>query len=541
MSAEQISARLDDRFRLLTGGARTALPRQQTLRALIDWSYNLLSENQCLLLRRLSVFAGSWTLEAAEEVCEGGSIESYEILDLLTQLINKSLVLVEEPSQGGETRYQMLETIRQYAREKLGKAGSEDAIRQKHLAYFVKLTQRAEPELYGSNQVFWLNKLDDELDNLRMALEWSLSTDVEAGLLIVISPIQFWFLRSTLREVGNWLERLLGQYNKSNPRRARALAIQAQCIIETGNFEEARLLADQSLELSRVLENKQAEAFSLLNVGKVISIQGDMEMGETFVQESLSLYEALGDKTGQVRAMEWLCFNHNDLVRSRNFAREGLRLSRELGHINSVAYFLSALAQRTIWGGDLSSDVADWLEEARRIYDQLGNKSGRADVLSDFGELAYWQGDYERARRFFEDELALREQLSSSVAALWSRVKLAYVLLRQGEIVQARSMLGNVIRHFRETDNITGLINTVEGLASLSVEEGRVERPVRLFAWTDAMREKIGHYRLPVEQASVERDLAVVRSKLNDSAFAGLLAEGRTMTIDGAVTLALEE
>ena len=153
LSVEQISARLDDRFRLLTGGSRTALPRQQTLRALIDWSYDLLTQNERLLLCRLSVFAGGWTLEAAEEVSTGAGIEVYDVLDLLTQLVNKSLVALVEHSQSGETRYRMLETIRQYAQEKLLNAAGSETIHDRHLAYFVKLAKQAEPELYRSNQV----------------------------------------------------------------------------------------------------------------------------------------------------------------------------------------------------------------------------------------------------------------------------------------------------------------------------------------------------------------------------------------------------
>jgi non-specific serine/threonine protein kinase len=541
MTVEQISARLDDRFRLLTGGARTALPRQQTLRALIDWSYNLLSEEERLLLRQLSVFADSWTLRAAEDVCGGGEVQSYEILDLLTQLINKSLILVDDQSQSGKTRYRMLETIRQYACEKLLEAGGNDAIRQKHLAYFVKLLKRAEPQLYRSNQVFWLNTLDDELDNLRTALEWSLTTDVEAGLLMLLGPIQFWVLRSTVREVGDWLERLLGRYDKPSLLRARALALQSQCIVENGNFEEARLTAEQSLELARLRKNRKVEAFSLLNLGRVISMQGNMEMGAAFVQESLALYETLGDKAGQVNAIEWLCFNHNDLARSEHFAREGLRLAREIGHINSVAYFLSALAQRTVWAGDLSSSVENWLEEAQIIYDQLGNKSGRADTLNVFGELAYWQGDYERARQFFEEGLTLCEQLGSSLCELWARLKLGYVALQQGDLSQAQHLFKDVIRDSQERNNMIRLICGIEGLASLNFRAGRIEHALRLFAWTDAMREKIRHQRPPIEEASIERDLGDIHSRLKDSVFDSLIAEGRRMSIENAVSLALEK
>ncbi|HSJ85850.1 MAG TPA: adenylate/guanylate cyclase domain-containing protein, partial [Anaerolineales bacterium] len=216
MSVEQVSKRLDDRFRLLTGGARTSLPRQQTLRALIDWSYDLLSDNERLLLQRLSVFAGGWTLEAAEEVCVGDGIETYDVLDVLTQLVNKSLVVVIEHSQSGVTRYRMLETIRQYTREKLLEAGDSEAVRDRHLAYFVKLAEQAEPELYRANQVFWLNKLEDELDNLRIALEWALTSDIESGLRIVVLARQFWFSHGYAQELGDWVWQLLERHETKN-------------------------------------------------------------------------------------------------------------------------------------------------------------------------------------------------------------------------------------------------------------------------------------------------------------------------------------
>ena len=243
MSVEQISKRLDDRFRLLTGGARTALPRQQTLRALIDWSYDLLSENERLLLRRLSVFAGGWTLEAAEEVCSGDGIEPDEVLDLLTQLVNKSLVVVMEPSPSGETRYRMLETIRQYAREKLLETGGGEVVRDRHLAYFVKLVEQAEPELYRSHQARWLNRLEDEIDNLRIALEWALATDVESGLRIAAFPWRFWQARGYLREMGEWLAQLLERYPTTDTLHARALAIYSFCIFRQGNFAETIRIA----------------------------------------------------------------------------------------------------------------------------------------------------------------------------------------------------------------------------------------------------------------------------------------------------------
>ena len=543
LSVEQISKRLDDRFRLLTGGARTALPRQQTLRALIDWSYDLLSQNERLLLHRLSVFAGGWTLEAAEQVCSGDAIETYGVLDLLTQLVNKSLVVVIEHSQSGETRYRMLETIRQYAREKLLEEGGGEIIRQRHLTYFVRLAEQAKPELHRPNQAFWLNKLDDELDNLRVSLEWALSGDGKGGLQIITNTARFWFLRSTSKEVENWLRQLLQRYDKPDSLRAKSLAIQSQCVVSNGNLDEARLLAEQSLQLARTLKDKKAEASSLLNLGQVVTAQGNRELGYPLVQESLALYQDLKDTIGQANATSWLLnnSNYNDMERFKALAWDALRLYRELGDLNRVARHLTTLAQQTIWAGDLSPYVAGWLEEARLIFDHLGSKSGKSFALEQFGMLSFWRGDYEQARTFIEESITLHEQSGPSLDELWLHVRLAYVILHQGETAQAQSMFKNIIRQFLEKNNVIGFVYAIEGIASLYVNQAHLERAAQLFAWADAMREKIGDHRPPVEQASVERDLAVIHSKLDDTELTRLSAEGLTMTVEQAIALASED
>jgi predicted ATPase/class 3 adenylate cyclase len=315
LSVEQVAKRLDDRFRLLTGGARTALPRQQTLRALIDWSYDLLSDTERLLLCRLSVFAGSWSLEAAEEICSGDSIDSIDVMDLLSQLVNKSLAVVVAQSQSGEMRYRMLETIRQYAREKHLEAGGSETIRNKHLAYFVRLAEQAEPELYQSNQAFWLNKLEDELDNFRIALDWALATDVESGLRITSVPWRFWQLRYLL-EIGERLAELLEHYDTVDTLHARALIIFAYYFFGIADFPKAIKLAERSLQMARSLSDKSAEAFSLSFLGafKMLhSNQGDMEEGVLLIEQSLALYRLLGDKLGQATAMGGLAINKSDL------------------------------------------------------------------------------------------------------------------------------------------------------------------------------------------------------------------------------------
>jgi predicted ATPase/class 3 adenylate cyclase len=515
MSVEQISGRLDDRFRLLTGGARTALPRQQTLRALIDWSYDILTENERLLLCRLSIFAGGWTLEAAEEVCAGEGMDTYAVLDLLTQLVNKSLVVVVEYSQSGETRYRMLETIRQYAREKLLEAGGSEIIRDRHLAYFVNLTKRAEPELFRPNQVYWLNKLDDELDNLRLALDWALAEDVDAGLQLMVTPQLYWDARSDFREVESWLAQFLKHYNNADSLRARGLLMYGQAVALGGDFEAGLKLGEQSLELSRAISDQHTEAFSLWCSGMLIAIQGDNARGIPILEQSLALYRSLGDKFGQATVMAWMSLNNNDLKDSKAHLFESLQLFRELGHLSGIAVCLSELAHRTVWEGDFSSPIP-WLEEARELHRQLGNTLREADVISYYGLLAYWQADFKRARAYYEESEKLYEKVGHLLNVSWSRVNIAYVVLRQGDYQEAKKMFRFCIQQFQKANNTIALIYAMEGLASMNVNQEQPKRAIQLFAWADVIREKIGDHRPPVEQASVEKDLAAIHSQLDD-------------------------
>ena len=229
------------------------------------------------------------------------------------------------------------------------------------------------------------------------------------------------------------------------------------------------------------------------------------------------------------------------MERSKSFAREAVELFRESGDLERVAGYLTFLAQKTIWEGDFSSHVASWLEEAQIIYAQLGHKSGQADTLDLSGRLALWQGNYEPARSLFEESAALHEQTGSLLSASWSRANLAFVILRLGETVQAQSLFKNVILHFQGTNNVIGVVYVIEGLASLYVNQAQPERATRLFAWADAMREKIGDHRPPVEQASVVKDLAVIHSQLDDATFAKLWENGSILSLEQAIALALEE
>ncbi|HLO13608.1 MAG TPA: hypothetical protein VK206_02190, partial [Anaerolineales bacterium] len=355
LTVEQILKRLDDRFNLLTGGLRSALPRHRTLRATIEWSYELLSEKERILFRRLAVFIGGWTLESAEEVCSGGDIASGDVLELLSLLVNKSLVIAEETQN--RSRYRMLETIRQYAREKLVESSEEENIHTRHLAYFTKLAEQVEPELYSSNQILWGNKLWDEIGNLRTAMEWALANDIKSGFQLIINLEALWDIRGHIREGEHWLKQLLEHYQEFDSLRARALADFGGILGLTGEPKQAQIAINQGLELSRAISDKSSEALCLWHLGNTIGYQGYVGQSTSILEKSLALYRSLGDKRGQANVMSSLSIINNDIERSKSFLFESLRLYRELEHLAGIAECSDQLASYAIWEGDFSSAI----------------------------------------------------------------------------------------------------------------------------------------------------------------------------------------
>ena len=544
LSVEQISKRLDDRFRLLTGGARTALPRQQTLRSLIDWSYDLLAENERLLLHRLSVFAGGWILEAAEQICSGDAIENYEVLDLLTQLVNKSLVVViTEGSQSGETRYRMLETIRQYARERLLEAHGGEQTRDQHLFFFMALAEKAESELFTSRSMFWINHLRREQDNIRAALAWSLEKNVELGLRLASAQIRYWIDSGSVKDGSDWLSQLLDQPDASisMPTRAKALNARGILSIYTGKKTEGMRLAEEGLSLYRQLGDRKGEAFSLYGLAVLYTLASDHRKGRRLINESLQIYRELGDKAG---IAETLTFQgglgtHKDYPRARSSLEEGLALYRELGAQDRIAWCLSLLGRLEMWNADFVL-ARKTLEEALAIQRQL-EVNDISETIIDLGMLTFREGDLEQARLHLEEGLQICQESGRTDMAIWALVHLGYVALRQGDQSQAYKLFIDTPKRFVEATQIIGVVYVMEGLASLAVMQNKLDRAVRIFAWTDKTREEIDDHRPPVEQADVDRDLAVIRSKLTNSDFTSLSTEGQAMTVEDAVALALEE
>jgi predicted ATPase/class 3 adenylate cyclase/DNA-binding CsgD family transcriptional regulator len=414
LSMEQIVQRLDDRFRLLTGGSRTALERHQTLRATIDWSHNLLSPIEQILFRRLSCFVGGWTLEAAESVCESGPIKSDDVLSLIEQLINKSLVLTEEASH--ETRYHMLETIRQYANEKLLESVENDALRNRHLEYFLKFAEVTEPKLRSEDQERWLSQLEMEHNNIRAALEWSLvaHNKNESGLRLSSALVTFWLIHGYLREGQTWLEQLL-TLNSDAPAIIRAKALTGAGTLAWGMSDYSRAVAlhQDSLALYRALYNQRGIAEALTNLGVQALAQGNFEQAMQQLEESLKLYRTLNDKVGTADALMCLGEVHRytgDPEVAAVCYAESLTLYRELGDQRWIAGALHNLGLAAIDQGD-SKQALLYHQESLGLFQRLGEKQYLPESLEALADIFGVRRQSEPAARLLGASEAFREVL----------------------------------------------------------------------------------------------------------------------------------
>ncbi len=379
LSAEQIAARLDDRFRLLADkNRRTDLPRQQTLRAMIDWSFDLLAPPEQTLLRRLSVFAGGWTLEAAEAICAGGEIDEYDVLDLLSQLVDKSLVLPTETH--GAARYRLLESVREYTREKLAEVPAEAAqTADQHGEWFTEWAESAAALSTGEAQAQWLARTESEHDNLRSALAWSLrQADPEVSLRLTGSLWRFWTVRGYLQEGRHWLALALALSAPETPTAARAKALSSAGSLawSQGDYDSARALLEDSLTARRALADTQGIADALNNLGNVAADIGEYAAAQELLEESLASMRTLGDSEG-------------------------------------IAATVSNLARVAFWSGDFET-ARTLFEESLAADQKRGDEWGRANSLCGLALLSIRTGEFETAREQLTESVTLRQTLSDT-------------------------------------------------------------------------------------------------------------------------------
>jgi predicted ATPase/class 3 adenylate cyclase len=545
LSVEEINNKLDHRFRLLTGGSRTALPRQQTLRALIDWSYDLLTTQEKTLLRRVSVFAGGWTLAAAEQVGTGESIEDWEVLDLLTSLADKSLVLAEV--QGQATRYRLLETVRQYALERLGDSGEAAAIRGRHRDCFVKLVMEIEPELVNVDQARWLAVLEEEHDNVRQMLGFC-RDDEEAGheyLCLGRALWLFWYTRGHSSEGRQQVAAMLSHPDAQARTTARADALHAAGDLarNQGEFSAARPLHEDGLAIYREFGNQQGIAGSLMRLGCVDREERDLESARSLLNESLAINREIGNKQGIAASLTNLGIllqQQRDLASARPLYEESLTIYREIGNKQGLANALNGMGVVVSLQGDFAL-ASSLYEESLAIYRELGTRAGIAATVSNLGGMALDQGDYTAARSLFEEGLMLHRELGNKQNIALTLRNLANVADVLGDSASARSLYQESLPYQREIGHAWGIAVTLQALASLAVKQEKWQISARLWGASLTLREDLGSPLTSDGARTKERDFAAIETALGQPAFKVALEEGRAMPLEQAVEYALEK
>ena len=514
LAVEQVAQRLDVSLDVLKGASHTAEARQQTLRATLDWSHNLLSEVEQAMFRRLSVFAGGWTLEAAEAVGTGNGIEQDDVLDLLGGLVDKSLVMAGLAA-GGEVRYRMLEPIRQYALEKLEESGEADEVQGRHVAFFLAVAEEAEPELAGPQQSVWVERLEGEHDNLREALSQVLDRGGgDLGLRFGGALWRFWIARGYISEGARWLQSVLASSGpRLTPPRVKALEGMGWMYQHQGDYERAEATYEEMLMLSKELGDKGNVATALNSLGTVAAQQGNNELAKTLLRENLEVIEELEEEGNPATPLKkfyvcnllgYLAINEeDDYARGTTLWEESLVLARDVGDNYLVGM-----------------------------------------TLANLGHPAVLQGDYERARALSEEALTLAHELGSAGVEIMptALVNLGLAALGLGEHERATASFEEALVMSQNMGRKPQVIEALEGMASLAGAMVDASRAARLWGAAEAAREATGIIAFsPGEWVLHEPHLVAARSRLGEAAWEEALVEGRAMSLDRAAEYALSK
>ncbi|HEY9525766.1 MAG TPA: adenylate/guanylate cyclase domain-containing protein [Anaerolineales bacterium] len=514
-SAEEIAAHLEDRFKLLTGGNRAALPRHQTLRALIDWSYDLLSPEEQILFRRLSVFSGGWTLEAAEHICAGGEqdaarIAAEDILDLLSGLVRKSLVMVE---QAETTRYRLLETIRHYASETLLHAGESETWQNRHLDFFLQLAEQAGENMNGPQEMDWVNRLEAEYGNLRAAMEWSQKNNLEAALRFGGALAMFWVWRGYSLEGLQWLPDIL---------------------------RRSKELPEESRSSTRMIS---FHARALLGIGILDFNLGDTTSAAVALEECATLSKQLGDLHLRSWAISYLSINsafRGEMAGAYAFAEESLVLGRELGEGMPLAMGLNNMAIVTGLVRNDFKAARTYADEAFKILSEAGSRWYSAMALFGFGLFEESQGNHAEARSRFEACMPLFVESKDRHRIVMLRSELAHLERRQGHISEAKKAYRETLQAWQELGHRAAIAHQLECFAMLAKAAEDEGRAARIFGAAQALRERINIPMQLMERMEYDREVNELRDGMDREAFASYWAEGRALSMEDAIRFALE-
>jgi len=501
---QALLSRLRNRLKLLVGGAQDLPLRQQTLRGTIAWSYDLLGQDEKALFRRLAVFVGGCTLEAAEAVCTAQGDLLIDVLEAVAALVDKSL-LRQETQADGQPRLLMLETIREYALERLAASGEAEAVQRQHAIFFLRFSEEAEPKIRGAEHFLWRTRLEVEHDNLRAALRWTLeSQEAEMGMQLAFSLVAFWRASNQDREGRNWCEQVLAQPGTSARTAARAMA--------------------------------------LLAAGAMTMFQGDLPQAQLLLEESIAIGREVGRAAKRTLALALALLAYGALVQgnlgaARELAEEGVRLFREVGEAWGTALALNHLGRATLELGDPVA-ARPLLEESAALF-RAGNMQRLAMPLNTLGRVALRQGDDTGARAYCEEALAVARATGDELFIAEALAQLGTVALHVGDSGQATALYQQSLtliwtRGYREC-----IAEDLAGLAATASLLGQPERAARLFGAVEALREVSGIRLSPLPRADYDRAVEGIRAHLDEATFAQAWEKGRAMPLEQAIAEAL--
>jgi predicted ATPase/DNA-binding NarL/FixJ family response regulator len=516
-------------LQFLSGGPQDLPARQQTLRAAIAWSYDLLSADEQRLFRRLGVFAGGWTVEAAEAVAASGAAapkltSAAETLETLISLVDKSLLreAVEVRSAGADTngetdethvRFSMLETIREYALARLDEAGEAAVARAAHAAYFLRLAEEAAPHLLSAGRGVWLRRLEGEHDNIRAALVFCLGQgNALTGLRLAAALWWFWYFAGHLSEGRRWL--------------AAALA---------ADFPDP----DGGAAASAGAPRELARCRALCGAGTLAFYQGDYQAAPALLGQAVALARETGDTGAAAHALTFLGLatqDQGDTAAAQTLLEEAVALARQHGHRWQLALTLS-FAARPLRHLHRLEEAQRSLDESVAVFRATGDPWGTALALNSLGNLALQRGDYETGRRHYEPALALRRQIGDRWFIAHSLTSLGEVARHEGHLGEAQRLLAEAAELFSDLYSPRMLAVCLAELAQLAAAMGELRRAARLAAAVQAMCDAVGAVLDPTDAEAYEASLANVRAELDAEAFASEWAAGRALSIDEVVAL----
>jgi len=531
---QTIYERLDQMFKLLVGGPRDLLPRQQSLWTTIDWSYNLLSDAEQLLFYSLSIFEGNWGIVEAEEIASILALKS-PVLDLIISLVDKSLAQKIENDRN-ETRFVLLGTIRNYAREKLKESGAETKLRQKLTLYYLKLTGLAENEFRGARQEHWFNQIEMKYSNIRAVLTWEIiNGDTTTALALATSLGRFWKMRGYLSEGRQFLEQSLAAVENSLiPIKAKAFLALGDLTCSQGDFNQAKVLFEQAVSFFREMNELQGEATSLHSLGELARQQGNFNQATNYYAESLTLNRKSGNRLGIADSLLGQGLIKTQLAEyetARVLLQESLGLMQQLENKQGIADALLSLGNLAFYSQNLD-EAKSCFEECLGLFKELGNTLVLANCLNNLAAIASWHSENEHAKKLLEEALLIKKELGDKHGVAVCLVNLGAVAVDLLDFIKARLLILESLELFCEAEDWPNVQRALELLALVAIELGEFELAIMSLAVIKPLANNSLGGDLSAE---AESNLKKAQLKLGDSAFQNAWDYGQNLSLRQAI------